>query len=111
MGASAWVLMLRHALWYEAPRGSKMSKLMDGVGVRTAETIRRGRINLVPLGHKIRRIRLKRGLSMKKIGVSCGLSKGTLSDIEQGKTDPRYSTLKRLADCFGMTLSELMYDL
>jgi len=40
-----------------------------------------------------------------------GISKGNLSDIERGKRDPRYSTLKAIAEGLEVPLSQLVKGL
>jgi transcriptional regulator with XRE-family HTH domain len=39
-----------------------------------------------------------------------GISKGNLSDIENGKRDPRYSTLKAIAEGLEISLARLLRD-
>jgi len=39
-----------------------------------------------------------------------GISKGNLSDIENGRRDPRFSTLRSIASGLGMKLSQLLRD-
>lgn len=59
-------------------------------------------------GERIARLRDERGLSMEQLRVAANLgSKSTLHEIEQGR-DVRLSTLDRIADVFGLTVSDLL---
>lgn len=52
--------------------------------------------------------RQKRGLSIEALANSVGISKGNLSDIENLKRNPRYTTLVAIAEGLGLTISELL---
>lgn len=52
---------------------------------------------LKTLGNRIAKERRRRGVTLEKLAYEMGLSKGNLSDIERGKRDPRYSTLRAIA--------------
>ncbi len=65
---------------------------------------------LVALGHRIATERKKRGLTLEKLAYEMGISKGNLSDIENGKKDPRYTTLKAIADGLEIPLSKLLRE-
>ena len=63
------------------------------------------------LGERIKTLRSKKGITLEKLAYGVGISKGNLSDIERGKNDPRYSTLKAIADGLEMSLAQLVKDL
>lgn len=65
-------------------------------------------LKLTRLGDLIAAERKKRGISLEKLAYSVDLSKGTLSAIENGKSDPRYSTLNSIAGGLGITVSQLL---
>lgn len=50
------------------------------------------------------------GLSMAEIGNRAGIRPATVSDIENGKIDPRYSTVQRLAQALhpGLNAADIM---
>lgn len=66
---------------------------------------------LLVLGERISRQRKKRGLTLEKLAYEMGISKGNLSDIEHGKRDPRYTTLKAIAQGMSIPISQLLKDL
>ena len=59
------------------------------------------------LGEQIKRIRTAKGLSQKEVLNISGLDKAQYSRIENGKTDPSFSTLERIAKALGLSVSEL----
>ncbi|MFN7684138.1 MAG: helix-turn-helix domain-containing protein [Oligoflexia bacterium] len=62
------------------------------------------------LGQLISKERQKRGISLERLASQMQISKGNLSDIENGKRDPRFSTLAAIATGLGMKLSQLVKD-
>lgn len=52
-------------------------------------------------------MRMAKGLSQKEVIVAGSLDKSQLSRIENGHIDPSYTTIKRIADAMGVSLSEL----
>lgn len=58
-------------------------------------------------GAKLRRIRKARRLSMSDVFEMTGISKAQISKIENGKVDPRISTVTRLLSCYGASLNDL----
>lgn len=51
----------------------------------------------VNVGHRLRQLRLERGLSIRILAEQSGLNVNTLSLIENGKTSPSVSTLQQIA--------------
>jgi transcriptional regulator with XRE-family HTH domain len=49
------------------------------------------------LGHRLREIRLKQGMSMRSLAEKSDVSANTMSLIENGKTSPSVSTLQQIA--------------
>jgi transcriptional regulator with XRE-family HTH domain len=54
--------------------------------------------------------RWQRGETQKALAERAGISENALNHLEQGKSQPRVSTVKRLADALGVPVSELLCD-
>lgn len=65
---------------------------------------------IAKLGRRISIERKKRGITLEKLAYEMEISKGNLSDIENGKSDPRYTTLLKIADGLELPLSKLLKD-
>ena len=65
-------------------------------------------IKLLELGNKIRLERMKRDISQEKLAEMANVSIRTISDIERGITDIRYTNLLQISEALNMTLSELL---
>lgn len=57
------------------------------------------------LGHRIKRLRLKRSMGLVELGKQTGLSASFLSQLETGRVVPTLRNLARLALVFGKDLS------
>lgn len=64
------------------------------------------------LGNFVREYRLQQHLTIANVSASAGISKGMLSKIENGQTSASLSTLTKLANSLGLTLSSMLrnYD-
>jgi transcriptional regulator with XRE-family HTH domain len=62
------------------------------------------------LGHRVREIRRRLGKTLKDIGDATGLSKSTLSKIENGSLSVSYDNLLKLARGLSTDLAELFAD-
>ncbi len=71
----------------------------------------RGNGDLATLGQRILEVRKKKGITLDELSLRMRISKGNLSDIERGKRDPRYQTLKAIAEGLGLKLQALVRDL
>ena len=60
------------------------------------------------LGKNLKRIRTEKGISQGDIARSLGVSRGFVSNIENGKTNPTLSTIARLADAIKVTTDKLL---
>jgi putative transcriptional regulator len=58
-------------------------------------------------GERIRRLRKKRGWKLVELSVETGLGRVFLSNLENGKHEPKLGTIKKLANAFGMSVSQL----
>lgn len=63
---------------------------------------------LLQLGQKIRYERTKRGLSQEDLEEISSVSRRTISEIERGNADIKYTNLYQLAEAFNLSISELV---
>lgn len=59
----------------------------------------------VDVATRLRELREGRGISMRTLATKSGLSANALSMIERGKTSPSVSTLYKLADALGISIT------
>jgi transcriptional regulator with XRE-family HTH domain len=59
----------------------------------------------VDVASSLRALRETRGISMRTLATKSGLSANALSMIERGKTSPSVSTLYKLADALGVSIT------
>ena len=59
----------------------------------------------VNVGNRLRELREERKISMRGLATKSGLSANALSMIERGKTSPSVSTLYKLADAMGISIT------
>ena len=62
------------------------------------------------LGRKIRDLRLRRGLTVQQLAEATGLSKGFVSQVENGRTSPSLSTLQDLARSLETSVAYLVVE-
>ena len=67
-----------------------------------------GSPDLATLGQRIRHFRGQRGLTLDQLGDSVGLAGSQLSLIENGKREPKLSTLDSLAEALDVELADLL---
>ena len=63
---------------------------------------------LLQLGQKIRYERLKRKFSQEDLEEKSSVSRRTISEIERGNADIRYTNLLQISNALGMTISQLL---
>lgn len=63
---------------------------------------------LLKLGYKIKYERVKKGVSQLDLALKTGLTTRSISRIECGTNDPKYSTLVRIAEALGVELVEIL---
>ena len=63
------------------------------------------------LGNRIREVRKAKELSQMDLVRDYEWTLSHYQKIERGDLDPRFSTLLKLAECFGMNVSELLRGL
>lgn len=64
--------------------------------------------DLATLGKRIRHFRTARGLTLDQLGESVGLAGSQLSLIENGKREPKLSSLQQIAQTLGLNLADLL---
>lgn len=66
--------------------------------------------SLARLGQTIRKERQKRRLSQEGLASLSRLSRTYVGDVERGTADVSFSSLERIADALGMTMSDLVRE-
>jgi transcriptional regulator with XRE-family HTH domain len=59
------------------------------------------------IGENIKTVREAKKLSQKQVALSIDMDPSQYSKIEKGKTDPSISTVEKISDALGVSLSEL----
>ena len=59
------------------------------------------------LGECLKKIREAKGLSQKEVALTCKMDMGNYSRIENGKTDPSFNTVVKIAKALDVELQEL----
>jgi len=62
------------------------------------------------MGARLRAFRLARRLSLRAVAAQCQTSPGFLSQLERGQVNASVSTLRKLADGLGVTVSDFFTD-
>jgi transcriptional regulator with XRE-family HTH domain len=62
----------------------------------------------IALGRAIRLRREELGISQEELGLELGYDQGWISHIENGRTNPAYGTVDRLARALAWSLSQLV---
>lgn len=57
---------------------------------------------------KLKELRKEKGISLKELGSIIGAAESTMSLYENGKRQPDYETLLKLAEYFGVTVDYLL---
>ena len=60
------------------------------------------------LGLNLKRIRTKKAISQGDIARELGVSRGFVSTIENGKTNPTLATISKIAKALGVSTNELL---
>lgn len=59
---------------------------------------------------KIKNLRRSRGISQAKLAEKSGLSQAAISMIEKGMKSPTLTTLEKIAQALGVSVSDLLED-
>jgi HTH-type transcriptional regulator / antitoxin HipB len=65
----------------------------------------------VSFGKRVRQLREKRGWHQVDLAAHSGLGRTFISNLENGKHEPKLSTIKALADSFGISMGKLLSGL
>ena len=60
------------------------------------------------IGQRIRAARLAAGMTQEEAAYWCDCKRSQISNIETGCHEPRLSTMRKLADAYGTTVSALI---
>lgn len=60
------------------------------------------------IGDKIKKTRSAKNLSQKEVAVSLNMDPAQYSRIENGKSDPYFSTIEKIAKALGVEVSDLV---
>lgn len=60
------------------------------------------------LGKNLKRLRLAKAISQGDIARTLEVSRGYISNVENGKTNPTLSTISKLAKAVGVSVDELL---
>jgi transcriptional regulator with XRE-family HTH domain len=69
-----------------------------------------GDANDLTIGHRLATLRREHRYSIRQLALRANVSASLISDVERGKVEPSISTLKRLADALGTTLTYFFSD-
>ena len=70
----------------------------------------RYKLEIRQVGENIRNVRIRKGLSQFSLEALCGIDRGDISRIENGRLDIQFSTLIKLAEALEITTNELFYN-
>jgi transcriptional regulator with XRE-family HTH domain len=59
------------------------------------------------LGEAVRQLRHERGVSQETLAYEAGVTSGTLSMIERGRSNPTWGTVKGIAAALSITIAEV----
>ena len=59
------------------------------------------------LGQAVRQLREKRGLTQERLAQDAGITTGTISLIERGRSNPAWGTVTAIARALGVSTAEL----
>lgn len=62
------------------------------------------------IGHKIKQLRIQKGLTLEELASRSELTKGFLSQTERNLTSPSIATLNDIVEALGTSLSEFFKE-
>lgn len=60
------------------------------------------------IGKKIKKLRLKKGLTQLDLAVACNFEESSIGRLENGNTNPTIKTLLKVLNALGIKLYELL---
>ncbi|WP_437584054.1 helix-turn-helix domain-containing protein [Paramicrobacterium sp. CJ85] len=67
-------------------------------------------IDALTLGHRVRQLRVSRGMTLEQLGRAIDRAPSQVSMIENGKREPRLTLLRQIALALGTTIDDLLND-
>ena len=67
-------------------------------------------IAVVKIGDNLKRQRIRRALTQEELAAKAGLTTASVARIERNETEPRMSTLRKLAKALNIDPTELVGD-
>jgi transcriptional regulator with XRE-family HTH domain len=58
------------------------------------------------IGDKIKKLREAKGLSQKEVALALSMNPSQYSKIENGKVDPQFSSIERIAKALGVSVAD-----
>lgn len=88
--------------FYDSLQPSENAPLTSGLVWHTCAVFK--------VGDVVRKVRTEKKprIGLLKLAALTGLNKGTLSRLERGEIDPKYSTLERIAEALGVPVAHLV---
>lgn len=74
------------------------------VGMKSTENASQ----LIQLGARVRELRMKKSLTQVELASKCSLDRNYIGMLERGERNPSYVTLLKIAQGFGIPLSQLL---
>ncbi len=65
-------------------------------------------MEVVRIGRNLKRLREERLLTQAQLGEAAGVDRDQISRIERDKVEPRFSTIRKLAEALDIEPSELV---
>jgi len=60
------------------------------------------------IGEKIKKVRESKGLSQKEVAIALSMNPSQYSKIENGKVDPQFSSIERVATALGVDIAGIV---
>jgi transcriptional regulator with XRE-family HTH domain len=67
-------------------------------------------VSEVNIGEKVKELRESRNISLRRLSEITGLSKTTLSDLENGVKNPSFETVEKIARAFNLTTAKFLSE-
>lgn len=67
-------------------------------------------VAILPVGLVVRRLRREKGWKQWELAVEAGVVQGMVSYLETGRRDVHITTLRRITDALGVTVSEVVAE-
>jgi len=78
------------------------------MAVATVPDVGDDRDGLKALGETVKRLRIDRGTGPRGLAFDAEIGEDTLISLEEGKTEPRWGTLRRVARALDVELPEIL---